>query len=72
MTKPLGLQHADKLDTMHAHMAAAEIRHTYKSHARLLKALEWMVARTEDDGSPTGRCLEEAVNAIAYAKESLQ
>lgn len=44
ITKPLGLQHADKLDTMNMHMTAAEIRHLYKSHAELLEGANEFIA----------------------------
>lgn len=33
----------------------------------LLRALEWMVQRTEEGGYPDGKCLEEARAAIAKA-----
>lgn len=38
-----------------------------KERDDLLKALEWMVLRTEEGGYPDGKCLEEARAAIAKA-----
>ena len=38
-----------------------------KERDDLLKALKWMVLRTEEGGYPDGKCLEEARAAIARA-----
>lgn len=66
MTKPLGLQHADKLAMMHMHKTAAEICHVYKSHAELLSLLKELV---DIEGAQPGSAAwaDKAIAAIADA-----